>query len=292
MTEIISGPPQTRADFEAQIAQVRPKLHRYSARMLGSALDAEDIVQDGLTRAFFNWPEGGVRNLEGWLFRIVHNRAIDHIRHRERVRMEPLPDQPIEDETPPPFESREMATFALSIFLQLPPLQRSALILKDVLGYSLSEVSEMLDISVGSVKSALFRGRENLCKIAPNVESTPVQKLGGRDAERLKDYVDRFIRRDFDGIRDQLVEDVSLDLVRRVQKQGASRVGRYFTNYLEVELISARPALFEGRPAMHVTDEDGEYVVILEWRAGGVSSIRDFRYARYLMDGAQIDLFQ
>ncbi|WP_299683963.1 sigma-70 family RNA polymerase sigma factor [uncultured Tateyamaria sp.] len=273
---------------DTQIAAIRPRLHRYSARMLGSALDAEDVVQDSLASALVNWPAGGVRNVESWLFRIVHNRTIDHMRRTERVRMEPLPEQPIADDTPPPLEARELATFALTVFLQLTPLQRSALILKDVMGHSLAEVSEMLDVSVGGVKSALSRGRDNLRRIAPDRDTADTAALPVADADRLHDYVDRFIGRDFDGIRAQLLADVSLDLVGRVRQQGAGPVGRYFSNYSDIALMSARPVTVEGHPAMHITDGDGDYVVILGWRGGRIARIRDFRYARYVMDSARM----
>ena len=268
---------------QAQMQALRPRLHRYAARMLGSAMDAEDVVQDSLATALTRWPEGGVRNIEGWLFRIVHNRTIDIMRRTETVRMEPLPEHPIADETPPPYESRELAAFALSVFLQLTPLQRSALILKDVMGHSLAEVSEMLDISVGGVKSALSRGRTGLRRITLQQHDTG-NPLSAADAAQLRDYVDRFVSRDFDGIRAQLLSDVRLDLVARVKERGAGPVGRYFANYEAVELRAVRPVLVEGHPAMHVTDAEGAYVVVLEWRGGRIARIRDFRYARYVMD--------
>lgn len=284
----ISGHRAARASFEARVAEIRPKLHRYCARMVGSALDAEDIVQESLANAFFNWPEAGVDNLEAWLFRIAHNRAIDHLRRSERVRLEPLGEIPVEAEEVPPLQSEELTTFAVSIFLQLTPLQRSALILKDVLGYSLAEVSEMLDLSVGGIKSAVHRGRANLRKIAVDVEAVSARRLDDDDKARLKDYVDRFLAHDFDAIRARLVEDVTLDLVQRERRQGADRVGHYFTNYSQVELASIAPAMVEGRPAMLVSDADGSYVVLLAWRDGGLAAIRDFRYARYVMDSVTV----
>lgn len=281
-----SGPPVTKDAFEARVGDLRPKLHRYCAHMIGSVLDAEDIVQDALAKAFQKWPASGVDNPEAWVFRIAHNRAIDHLRRSQRIKMEPLSEHPIQDDRVPPLESKELAAFALSIFLQLTPLQRSALIMKDVLGYSLSEVSEMLDQSLGSIKSALHRGRENLRRIAPNQQVAQQDQISHAKTKQLNAYVDQFIARDFDAIRAQLVEDVRLDLVHRIQKTGAARVGRYYTNYETIDILSARPALVDGHPAMIVRDEDGIYPVFLTLIGGQIAAIRDFRYARYVMDSA------
>ena len=74
-----------RAEFERLVGEVRPKLHRYCARMTGSAVDAEDIVQDALMKALAALPNVGViGNPEGWLFRIAHNTALDFLRLRAR----------------------------------------------------------------------------------------------------------------------------------------------------------------------------------------------------------------
>src|ERR1700729_3197270 len=72
-----------RDQFEQLVGQVRAKLHRYCARMTGSAVDGEDILQDALTKALAALPNVGViDNPEGWLFRIAHNTALDFLRHR------------------------------------------------------------------------------------------------------------------------------------------------------------------------------------------------------------------
>lgn len=279
---------QSMTEFETQLIALRPKLHRYCARMVGSALDAEDIVQDGIAAALRKLPSQTVRNPESWLFRIVHNRALDHLRRAENVEMLPLPEDPIDEDSPPPFEQKEMATFALSIFMQLTPLQRCAVILKDVMGYSLSEVSELLDLSVGGVKSALHRGRDNLKQISAREPTTQQVEIKDNQRALLTDYVQRFSTRDFDGIRARLLEDVELELVHRVQSKGAKRVGRYYSNYKAVDLFSVFPCTVEGRLAMHVTDEEGAYYVLLNWRDDRLSAIKDFRYARYVCDSVEV----
>src|ERR1700751_1974739 len=73
-------------DFDRLLSAMRPKLHRYCARMVGSVIDGEDVLQDALVRAVEAWPPAGViQNPEGWLFRIAHNTALDFLRRRQRL---------------------------------------------------------------------------------------------------------------------------------------------------------------------------------------------------------------
>jgi RNA polymerase sigma-70 factor (ECF subfamily) len=146
-----------RDQFEQLVGELRPKLHRYCTRMTGSAVDGEDIVQDALIRALAALPNVGViDNLEGWLFRIAHNTALDFLRRRARgpimqnnevLDMIAAPDSPDQEQ--------EVATISLRTFMWLPALQRSAVILKDVLGHSLEEVASIRLVSVAKGAIAL-----------------------------------------------------------------------------------------------------------------------------------------
>src|SRR6476469_9825653 len=82
--------PEERADFRALVEEIRPELHRYCARMIGSVVDAEDVVQEALAKAYASLPTTSVANLRGWLFRIAHNKAIDHLRRSNHQSMEHL----------------------------------------------------------------------------------------------------------------------------------------------------------------------------------------------------------
>src|SRR5258708_28798150 len=130
-----------RDQFECLVGELRPKLHRYCARMTGSAVDGEDIVQDAMIKAFVALPRiGVVENPEGWLFRIVHNTALDFLRRRARGPV--VQDEEVLDTmaaTDSFDDGYEVATASLRTFMRLPALQRSAVILKDVLGHSLEE---------------------------------------------------------------------------------------------------------------------------------------------------------
>src|SRR3954464_7744319 len=138
------------AAFERLLAELRPKLHRYCARMTGSVIDGEDVVQEALLKAIEALDENGaIANPEAWLFRIAHNAALDHL--RRRARQEALgtdmdPDMIVDPV--PPAEHRIAAGASLHSFMRLSVAQRSSVILMDVLGYSLQEIGEVTAQSV------------------------------------------------------------------------------------------------------------------------------------------------
>ena len=274
-----------RAELEALIADIRPELLRYCARLSGSFVDGEDIVQDTLVKAYDALEGAGVARLRPWLFRIAHNQAIDHLRRAGRLRTM-APESEAAGEAAPPLEAREMTRMALSLFLHLSPLQRSAVFLKDVMGHSLDEIAEIHGAGVAAVKAALHRGRSRLREMAAS-DAPPAATLPDREAGLLESYVERFNARDFDAVRAMLAADVRLDLVGRVQRRGAAEVADYFTNYSRIEDWRLEIGSLEGRAAITVHDprEPGapaRYFVLLDWRDGRVAEIRDYRYARHV----------
>jgi RNA polymerase sigma factor (sigma-70 family) len=128
----------------------------------------EDVVQDAMVKATAALDRlAQIANLESWLFRIAHNVAVDFLRRRARAdagRTDEDPDMFADDErqvTDPAIVEASLATF-----MRLPAAQRSAVILMDVLGYRLQEISAIVDMSVPAVKSALHRGRAHLRELA------------------------------------------------------------------------------------------------------------------------------
>ena len=148
-------PPTDRPPLSGvSIEQLRAKLHRYCARMVGSVLDGEDIVQEALLRALESGAaERPIENPEGWLFRIAHNLALDFLRRRAR-RAGTLSEDDIEMIVHPVDEQarREAAAATLPAFMRMPASQRSVVILFDVLEYSAEEVGEILETTVPAVK--------------------------------------------------------------------------------------------------------------------------------------------
>jgi RNA polymerase sigma-70 factor, ECF subfamily len=282
--------PLSTINFE----QLRPRLHRYCARMVGSVLDGEDIVQEALLRALESGvPERPVQNPEGWLFRIAHNLALDFLRRRAR-RADTLSEDDVDMIVHPVDEQarREAAAATLPTFMQMPASQRSVVILFDVLEYSAEEVGEILGTTVPAVKSILQRGRGRLRALAS--DATEMDKrapLPDAEQKLLRTYVDLFNSRDFDTLRTMLAADVRLDLVSRQQLEG-SAVGRYFARYGERQGWKAWPGVVEGQPAMLMQQDersDGQldYFVVLSWSGQQVSSIRDFFFARYAIADAE-----
>jgi RNA polymerase sigma-70 factor (ECF subfamily) len=162
----------------------------------------------------------------------------------------------------------------------------------DVLGHSLQEICEVMDCSLPAAKAALHRGRTQLHEIAGEPEDTPQQRLSDADRERLGAYVAHFNARDFDAIRAMISDDVRLDLVSRTHMRGKAEVSRYFGNYAKVSDWRLVPGLVEGHPAILVFDPnvsgaEPKYFVLLGWDAGKVATIRDFRHAAYVIDGAE-----
>jgi len=293
MTEAIASTGD-RAAFERLLGELRPKLHRYCARMTGSVIDGEDVLQEAVTKALEAFSrEERIDQPQAWLFRIAHNQAMDFLRRRARhdaVKAEEDSDMIVDPEPTP--EERVSAAASLRTFARLPVLQRSTVILKDVLGYSIEEIGGIIAASVPSVKAALHRGRERLRELAGEPDDRPAPALSAPEQARLAVYADRFNARDFDAIRDMLAEDVRLEVVSRTRMRG-HEVHKYFGNYAPVDDWRFVPGQIDGRPAILVYDPNAPeagptYFVVLEWAGDKLVAIRDFRYARYAIEGADI----
>ena len=216
----------------------RVELTAYCYRMLGSAFEAEDAVQDTFVRAWraFDRFEGRAA-LRSWLYRIATNVCLDMLTGRER-RARPmdlgpaltadaplgaaLPEgswiQPIPDSRVLPTggdpaalaELRESVRLAFVAALQhLPPRQRAVLILREVLQWQASEVAELLDTTVASVNSALQRARSTLgAKEAAATADAP-EPMDDEQRDLLARYVDAFERYDMDSLTSLLHEDAT-----------------------------------------------------------------------------------
>jgi RNA polymerase sigma-70 factor (ECF subfamily) len=289
-----------KAAFEQLLHQLRPKLHRYCARMTGSVIDGEDVVQEALLKAVEALPRTGrLDNPEGWVFRIAHNAAQDFLRRRARRRAM-LSNEDVETRAvnQNDVSDRQAAAASLRTFMRLPASQRSSVILRDVLGYSIEEIVEILGGTIPAIKGTLQRGRIQLRALAEEPDEAPLPALAEIDRLRLAIYIDRFNLRDFDAIRDMLADDVRLELVNRLRLKGRQPVGVYYHRYAEAPVNwRCVPGLVDGRPAILMldpNDADGRpaFFILLDWADGKVAGIRDFMFARYAMDGAEISLGQ
>ncbi len=276
------------ADFERQLTVLRPKLHRYCARMTGSSIDGEDVTQEALIKAVSARQAGAeIDNVEGWLFRIAHNASLDFLRARTRRNLVPLDDEAdmaAHDADP------DVASASFRTFLELPVMERCAVVLKDVLGHSVEEVAQIADCSVPAAKSALQRGRQRLRNlVVDGGDACRLPLLSEAERQRLQGFVAAFRTGDFDGIRAMLADDVRVELVNRVTLDGRTAVTPYFTRYAEVTHWRYALGAVDGRAVILVYDARGPtarpaHFIAVDWRAGQIHGFKDFLFAPYAME--------
>src|SRR3954452_2225235 len=226
--------------FERLVKPYRSELHAHCYRMLGSAYDAEDALQDAMLRAWRAIARfEGRSSLRSWLYTICTNTCLNEIARRpkgvlpvdygpatdphrgpgepviESVWVEPYPDERlgVEDGYAGPearYERREGIELAFIAALQhLPATQRAVLILREVLGYSAKESAEMLETTTASVNSALQRARAAVEERMPDqTQQATLRALGDeRVSEIVEGYVEAWLRGDVHKVASMLAED-------------------------------------------------------------------------------------
>jgi RNA polymerase sigma factor (sigma-70 family) len=286
-----------RAGLLALAGELRPELHRYCARLMGSVIDGEDVVQDTLVRAFAALQDlKEAPPLRPWLFRIAHNRALDLMRGRAVRMAEPIDaaSDIADPASPDPVEMlmrQEAVKTAVSRFVELPTTQRSVVILKDVLDEPLAEIAGLLDLTADAVKGHLARGRARLREINAQPRALPEARPASAAVAR---YVALFNRRDWDGLRALLADDVKLNQSSYPLRVGRADVGLFFTLYAEIDGVWLVPAWLEGREVIAVfedrVDPRPRYVMWLEWRDNRISFIHDYRHVPYVAADAELTL--
>jgi RNA polymerase sigma-70 factor, ECF subfamily len=235
VTELAVNPAQTR-ELETSLEQHRSELTGYAYRMLGSAFEADDAVQETMLRAWRNIGQfEGRSSLRSWLYRIATNVCLDMLGSRERrarpmdmgpagtadgplgdrlpevTWLEPIPDGRVVPANGDPADvavARESIRLAFVAALQhLPPRQRAVLILREVLRWRASEVAELLDTTVASVNSALQRARATLAAAQAASGDAPSEPMDEQHRALLARYVDAFERYDMDALTALLHED-------------------------------------------------------------------------------------
>ena len=277
--------------FLETVSNLRPRLHQYCSRMVGSVLDGEDVVQDALFQAFRKLESfDDSRPLKPWLFRIAHNQCIDFLRRRQ-VRQDAEAEVVVPDAVAPKDPLVPGIERAIErLVLTLPPKERASVLLKDVLDYSLEEIAELVDSTVGGVKAALNRGRAKLASL-PELSKRSRQVPNPEAVQLLGLYVERFNRNDWDGLRELITDDAR---VRVADKYFGPLTGSpYFGRYQRLT-TAWRVAVGEvdGEPAVIVLEPGpGGWVpqalVRVELSEGRIVGITDYTHCPWVLSSAE-----
>jgi RNA polymerase sigma-70 factor (ECF subfamily) len=265
--------------------------------MCKSSLDGEDVVQETLADAFFNLSTlKDASRFEAWMFRIAYHKCIDFLRREQSRGLEvglddrhDRVDESVDDELVDAPTDEALAT----LVGELPPKERAAVLLKDVLGYPLAEVAEIADSTVGGVKAALHRGRAKLrtVRAAPAFAALDVSQRKLFDA-----YAEIFNRRDWAALRSLVSADARLEVVGATVGKMSGRVGlTYSSNYTNLAWEwRLAPGLVDGQPVIiHWRRVDEAWrphtVIRLWWQNGQVVRIRDYIHVEYVLSSARLE---
>jgi RNA polymerase sigma-70 factor, ECF subfamily len=299
-------------EWEPRLEQHRVELTGYCYRMLGSAFEAEDAVQETLLRAWRSVDRfEGRASLRSWLYRIATNVCLDMLAGKQRrarpmdlgpsstadtalgpplpevTWLEPIPDSRVLPADGDPAEqavARETIRLAFVAALQhLPPRQRAVLILREVLRWSAGEVAQLLDTTVASVNSALQRARSTLA--AGDITATDaVQPMDAEQRTLLARYVAAFERYDLDALTALLHEDATQSMPPyELWLRGDVEIRRWFLG-TGIGCRGSRlvPTVANGSPAFgqYRSSPDGGHepwaLQVIELSAGRIIALNAF----------------
>jgi len=277
--------------FLETVSDVRAPLHRYCARMTGSRLDGEDLVQETLFEAYTKIETlDDAHKLKSWLFRIAHNRCIDFLRRRgARERAESAYSGDIAAVAAEPAMTGAHRAIERLVG-HLPPKERACVLLKDVFDYSLEETAALVDSSVGGVKSALARGRAKLADLHAEPTREQGLRLDPNTARLLQRYVELFNRHDWDGVRGLTSADARLRVADCFD--GLLKNSPYFYEYeRNPDKWTMELGTIDGEPVLLVLFQRGDswqvaWPVRVHVASGVIDRIEDYYACPWIIGGA------
>jgi RNA polymerase sigma-70 factor (ECF subfamily) len=305
------GSMSTAAPVAADLEQYRRELTGYAYRMLGSAFEAEDAVQETMLRAWRSLDRfEGRSSLRSWLYRIATNVCMDMLGARERrarpmdlgparepvaanlnalpevTWIEPVPDAMVSPEADPAEVAVERDTIRLAFVAalqHLPPRQRAVLILSEVLRWKASEVAELLDTTVASVTSALQRARATLEEREVGDAS---DELGEEERDLLGRYVAAFEAYDMEALTALIHEDATqsmppFDLWLSGRKDmfawwWGPGIGCQGSRVIPAGFANGSPAFGQYKPAENGVGHEPWALQVVEIRDGGIEELTFF----------------
>jgi RNA polymerase sigma-70 factor, ECF subfamily len=252
--------------FVQLTAPFRRRLHAHCYRMLGSVHDADDALQETLLRAWRGIGRFEPRGeLAAWLYRIATNVCLRMIEQRGRwdaaavdAHLQPYP---AETETPErETERRETIGLAFVTAVQLlPPKQRAALVLRDVLGWSGSETADLLGLSVAAANSALQRARDRIEREPPLArEHRPADAAA--EQSLMRRFVEAWEAVDIDRLTALLADDALMTMPPQpMYVVGPAEIGGFFATVPKegrLDLIRLEPTRANGQPAFAIFVQD------------------------------------
>jgi RNA polymerase sigma-70 factor (ECF subfamily) len=288
--------------FSELIDPHRNELQAFCYRFLGSHQDAEDTVQETVLSAWLGFAGfEGRASIRTWLYRVATSRCLNALRSASRRPqiawtppavappeptrtaevpwLEPYPDVLLDHmagtewDPEAQYEARETISLAFVTALQLlPPKQRAALILRDVLGFHAGEVAAMVDTTEESVTSALKRARATLrTQLGPAEDHQPPPRPGSRaEQDLVRRFSDAFVAHDVDGIVALLTEDAWVKMPPMpFEYQGREAAARFFSSFSALRHVPSRfvPTRANRMPALAFYRQDPVTEI---WHANGL----------------------
>ncbi len=284
------GDDRSSRAFERLAEPLRREIRLHCYRMLGAFHEAEDAVQETFLRAWKGFARFEGAAFRAWLYRIATNVCLDTLARRKQARrvlpdqmgpaadgppgapamdvawLEPLPDREIEgvaDAAPDPearYSARESVALAfVAAIQQLPPRQRAALMLCDVLGWASAEAANLLDASTASINSALQRARETLSKSYPEGR-VRTHKPSAEQEALLGKYLRAWEGHDLDGFVALLREDAAVIMPPWLEWYvGRAVIGAFFDGaWKTCGGLRLVPTAANGQPAFAVYERNAE----------------------------------